>query len=104
MNRHQRADERSRAFHARIAAKLRVHPELWDIPRQNLQRWEDEMHGLPPALSEWRHILQMVSREKVLALLESPSEEAIRLRSSTPFTGILTEAERQRILEAFTEP
>lgn len=102
MNRHQWADERSRVFHASIAAKLRAQPELWDIPQQNLQRWEREMHGLPPALSEWRRILQTSSREKVLSLLESPSEEAARLRSSTPFTGILTEAERQHILAIFT--
>jgi hypothetical protein len=62
------------------------------------------MHGLPPALDEWRRILQTRSPEQVLALLESPSEEAVRLRSSTPFTGILTEAERQQILAAFSEP
>jgi hypothetical protein len=103
MNRQQRADERSRVFHVEIAAKLRAHPELWDIPRQNLQRWEHKMHGLPPALREWRRILQTMPHEKVLSLLESPSEEATRLRSSTPFTGILTQAERQRLFETCTQ-
>ena len=95
MNRHQLAEQRSRMLHIKIAAKLRDHPNLWRIPWQNLQRWEKEMQRLPPALAEWRQILQTTPREEILALLESDSEEAARLRSSTPFTGILTEVERQ---------
>ena len=57
------------------------------------------MHGLPAALGEWEALLQKSSRKKILELLESDSEEAYRLRSSSPFTGILTESERQRIFE-----
>lgn len=97
MNRHQLAEERSRMLHRKIAAKLRDHPNLWRIPWHNLQRWETQMRRLPPALVEWRQILQTMPHEEILALLESDSEEAARLRSSTPFTGILTEAERQRV-------
>ena len=37
----------------------------------------------------------------IAAFLISVTEDAIRLRSSSPFTGILTQEERARILEAF---
>lgn len=98
MNRHQRAEQRSRMLHIQVAGKLRDHPDLWQIPWQNLLRWEKEMERLPPALSEWRQILQTLSREEILALLESDSEEALRLRSSSPFTGILSETERRQLV------
>lgn len=97
MNRHQLAEQRSKVLHRKIAAKLREHPNLWRIPWQNLQRWEKQMQQLPPALVEWRQILQTMPREEILMLLESDSEESVRLRSSSPFTGILTEVERQHI-------
>ncbi|MCP4290112.1 MAG: hypothetical protein GY792_37830 [Gammaproteobacteria bacterium] len=103
MNRQQRADQRSKAFHIRIAAKLRADPELWTIPRQNLQRWEKTMGGLSSALYEWSCILQTSSKEETLTILESDSEEAKRLRSSSPFTGILTRSERQEIIESFKQ-
>lgn len=99
MNRQQQAHQRSKVLHAAIASRLRTHPDLWDIPMQNLQRWKKVMHGLPAALGEWEALLQKSSRKKILELLESDSEEAYRLRSSSPFTGILTESERQRIFE-----
>jgi len=37
------------------------------------------------------------SREHILGILESDSEESARLRSSSPFTGILTDIERKKI-------
>ena len=101
MTKHQLADKRSQVLHTKIAEKLRAHPELWMIPEQNLQRWEQTMEGLSPALYEWHQILQTYSKGKILSLLESPSEEATRLRSSSPFTGILSQSEREEILKAF---
>ncbi len=103
MNRQQRADQRSKAFHVMIAAKLRAHPELWAIPKQNIQRWEKERKGVPSALYEWRCILQTSSKKKILTILESDAEEAQRLRSSSPFTGILTSSERKTIIESFRQ-
>jgi hypothetical protein len=101
MNRQQLADKRSKALHAKIALKLRTNPHLWKIPRQNIQRWGNKMGGLPPALYEWNHILETSSKEDILSILESESEEAKRLRSSSPFTGILNDSERMEILQSF---
>ena len=104
MNRHKLADERSRAYHKKIVSKLLTNPRLWMIPKRNIQKWKRNMGDLPPALNEWERILTNFSREEILAILESDSEEAKRLRSSSPFTGILTEAERKKILETFRQP
>ena len=103
MTRQQLADKRSQALHTKIAEKLRAFPELWIIPEQNLQRWEQTMEGLSPALYEWHQILHTYSKERIFSLLESPSEEATRLRSSSPFTGILSQSERKEILNAFKQ-
>ncbi len=101
MNMQKRADLRSIALHQEIVKKLRSHPSLWAIPRNNLAKWKKMRGGLPPALVEWEKILTTHSKEQILSLLESESEEAIRLRSSSPFTGILTEAERRKIFERY---
>ncbi len=99
MNRQQLADQRSREFHKRIALKLKISPELWKIPEENLQRWMTTYHA--PALSEWQQIFRTCTKEEILALLESDSEDADRLRSSSPFTRILTQKERREILQRF---
>ena len=56
---------------------------------------------LSPAFIEWEYILNMQTKEQILSILESDSEESARLRSSSPFTGILKEKERKKIFEFF---
>ncbi len=82
-----------------MAAKLEAQPELLEIARRNLDRW---LRTSPaPALREWSTILESVPLAEVLALLRSSSEEAARLRQSSPFAGLLTEEERRRIMTAY---
>ena len=102
MNRQQRADQRSKAFHRTIADRLRAHPELWTIPEQNLQRWKHEMRKLPAALEEWNTLFHTRSHDEILTILTEDSQETDRLRSSSPFTGILTETERLQIFKTFS--
>lgn len=101
MSMQRRSDERSIALHKEIADKLRSNPALWDIPRKNLERWKQLQDGFSRPLEEWERILHQENREQILALLESDSEEAIRLRSSSPFTGILNDNDRKMIFESF---
>ena len=89
---------RSLAFHRAIARKLRNNPGLWDVPLDNIERWSSQDANLGDVYREWLHILKSSDRERILALLENADEESKRLRSSTPFTGILTEAERLEIV------
>ena len=102
MNMQRRSDERSRILHKEISKKLKSNPDLWDIPKNNLIKWKKTRGKLAPALIEWDHILNRQTIEQILSILESSSEEAVRLRSSSPFTGILTENERISIFEYFS--
>jgi len=102
MNMQKRSDERSITLHREIAEKLRDNPALWDIPRKNLERWKQMKDGLSRALEEWERIFHQNTKEQILSLLESDSEESIRLRSSSPFTGILNDNERKKIFKIFS--
>jgi hypothetical protein len=104
MNQQHRADERSLALHLAIADKLLGQPQLWEIPSQNLLRWQLQMGQLPPALQEWKHVLNTWSRDHILALLKESSQSATRLRSSSPFAGVLTESERLQVFQRFIYP
>jgi len=101
MNMQRRSDERSMALHREIARKLKTDPSLWDISKRNIARWKSRRGSLIPAVREWERILNISTREEVLSILESDSEESVRLRSSSPFTGILNDGERKRIFESY---
>jgi hypothetical protein len=50
---------------------------------------------------EWKSIIENSPVEVFVNLLESSSEEAHRLRQSSPFCGILTPDERQTIFQKY---
>ena len=102
MNMQSRSDERSRMLHKEISKKLKSNPSLWDIPKNNLMKWKKGSGKLAPALIEWDHILNTTTKEQILSILESSSEESVRLRSSSPFAGILTGNERKKIFKYFS--
>ena len=103
MNLQQRSDERSIALHREIAKKLRSNPSLWDIPKKNIVKWKKMKGRFTPAFLEWEHILSKNTKEQILSILEGDSEYSIRLRSSSPFTGILSENERKTIFEYYSQ-
>lgn len=76
-------------------------PDLLDKARENVRRWQAANGSPSLALTEWEHILAGPV-EQVTALLVERSEHATRLRQSSPFAGILTEAERKAIYESYT--
>ena len=98
---HTRLDARSLALHRRVAAKLADTPALLDIARDNLRRWQAEGSSSSLALAEWQSILEK-PLEDIIGVLTDPSEDATRLRQSSPFAGVLTEAERLFIYESYT--
>jgi hypothetical protein len=98
---HRLLEARSLAMHAVIARKIERDPKLLDVARRNLQRWRARWDAAPPAwFQEWGALLQQ-PWPRVAALIAEPSEEAARLRQSSPFAGVLTKSERDRIYEAF---
>jgi len=98
---HRILDARSLAMHCKIAQKISRDPELLDKARANLKRWSAKSADpLPQYLHEWQEILEQPWLE-IAELITSMSEDATRLRSSSPFAGILTADERDQIYAAF---
>jgi len=98
---HRVAEARSLALHCLIARKIAADPRLLDVARRNLAAWAARYGDRPPrALAEWRTVLARPWPE-IAALITDPGERAARLRQSSPFAGVLTDAERQSVYEAF---
>ncbi len=101
MNDHHRIDERSRAFGHAIAARLSEHPELINDARATLARWLTTCSPRSQStLMEWMTALDGPT-DGVIALLTEVNERAVRLRQSNPFAGLLSNRERNAILQAF---
>jgi len=101
MNMQKRSDEGSKALYREIAKKLRNNPELWAVPKTNISRWKKRRKSMMPSVIEWQYILNKHTKEQILAILKSNSEESARLRSSSPFTGILSDIERKSIFKLY---
>lgn len=98
---HQVLDARSLAMHCRIAQKISNDPDLLEVAMNNLARWRSKSgFEVPAYLDEWQRILSQ-PWPAVAAFITSMSDEATRLRSSSPFAGVLTDAERQEVYAAF---
>jgi hypothetical protein len=101
MNLQERSDKRSLALHRAIVKRLRETPELWAKPLQNIERWTDKDGSLPMAFQVWKEILDTWSHEDIIKLLISRSQLATQLRSSSPFTGIISQETRNKIFERY---
>src|SRR2546425_952283 len=90
---HQWIDLVGLAMHRAIVRKIRRKPRLFGRAKRTLARWEKVGRACSPPLREWKTILQKNKRESILRLLTREDEEGDRLRSITPFCGILTQRE-----------
>ena len=98
---HRIIEARSLAMHCLAARKVDKNPQLLAGVRQNLEKWRSRYaDDIPRALDEWSAILKQPWPE-IAALITDPGERATRLRQSTPFAGVLSTKERERIYAAF---
>jgi hypothetical protein len=98
---HRVLDARSLALHCKIKRKIDRNPGLLERPRRNLARWSESASGpLPAYITEWREILDRPWPD-VAAFITSFSDEAVRLRQSSPFAGVLNPKERKQVYDAF---
>lgn len=87
-------------YHREIAARLQIEPEIvLNQARDNLKRWLKIHEGTSTALAleEWQELIDKLSVSELIAVITEDSDEGQRLRSSTPFTGILSDTERKEI-------
>jgi hypothetical protein len=98
---HRILDARSLAMHCRIVQKISRDPRLFKKAEANLSRWSAKIDGPTPRyMKEWQEILEKPWLT-IAEIMTSMSEDATRLRSSSPFAGILSEIEREQIYAAF---
>ena len=96
MNRHRLAEERSLAYHAVIAERLRGDPALLDRAQARVRAWLARGEPTPFYGREWASVLEQ-SPTSIAAFLVDRGELACELRQSTPFAGVLSPRERWRI-------
>lgn len=83
---------------AAIARKVAADPAVLAGPLDNISRWLARGRLHPAPLLEWRELLQQAQASKtglaeLLALLEAEDPRAERLKSCSPFPGLLTAEE-----------
>lgn len=87
-----------------IVEKIRQRPELMDLVREKLDRTLADPRfpdSGKDALREWQTIFSLKSSEQILEILVEDSEEGRRRRQSTPFTGILSQREREEVFQRY---
>jgi hypothetical protein len=101
---HAFLDDFALTYHRAVAGRLRAEPEaVLEHARQNLNRWTEGDAfgpGEQASLEEWQGILGEADVDRLIEIMIDTSDEGQRLRSSSPFVGVLSPEERLEILAA----
>lgn len=93
-------------YHRLVAERLRTDPDtvLRDA-RENLQRWMPIHQGTGSelALLEWQQLLATKTVPELIEIILEDSDEGQRLRSSTPFAGLLSLEESRALWKRHAE-
>jgi len=85
-------------LHFLVKERLLADPDkVLAIAKSNLSRWKKRYTEEPSWMSAWREILSQ-GILTVLPVLEGTDERSILLKSSSPFTGIVSQKERFEII------
>ncbi len=104
MNWHQVIEERSYEMDQVVAGVLRCEPGKLDLVvtwiEQRLADPDYSIHS-KDALTEWLDLIRARGLAGVLEKLTDRSEDAFRMRHSSPFAVIMPQDERMRILRRY---
>ena len=100
---HPHIDARSLAMARIIVERIDADRTLVEVAHRNLENEERRRGQLSRASREWKEILTRPWAQVREILLEE-SDKGQRLRSSKPFSGIVTEEERLKIIRRFPPP
>lgn len=96
MQLHDLAEQRSLAYHRRVAEFLAGRPELVESARVRASAWAASGASHAPHAREWVALLEG-PRERLVNAMTADSEHARALRQATPFAGALDPRERWRL-------
>jgi hypothetical protein len=87
---------------ALVADKIEADPALLEIPLANIDRWLARGHTAVSRLEQWRTIVlearaSCTGMKQLLALLRDQSPEAVFFKEFSPFPGVLSPAELDRL-------
>lgn len=94
---HRKAELRSLALHRAIARRL--DEQMVSDARRRVERWAKAGRIDLRWADEWRRVLDSPTRE-IAAAISADDPQAADLRQSSPFAGVLSDAERKAVLEA----
>lgn len=100
MDSRRRNAQRALAEHVAIAERLREDPRtVLDYVRATTDRWAASFASgcLPEWLIEWRQLLAG-PLDALIEILTADTDAAARLRTTSPFVGLLSAQERLEIL------
>lgn len=93
---HRRAERRALAYHRALGRRLRR--SIVDDARHRLWQWREEGRIDPRYAEQWEEVLRRPVSD-VRRIIGEDSQAGRDLRQSSPFAGMLSEAERHRILQ-----
>ena len=94
---HRTAERRARAYHAVVADRL--DEAAIDEARARIEQLAAGGHIDPRYADRWRDLLAR-PRDEISRAIVVESQAARDLRQNSPFSGVLNEQERRRIIEA----
>lgn len=83
------------ARHCEIARMLDDEPAILEKARANAERWlasGNYEEGEAASVREWLPLLEIDRLDELRVILTSSTENATRMRQSSPFTGIIPKA------------
>lgn len=100
--RERTGDEVSADRYRLIADKIEADPSLLDIPLANIARWLANGHSAVQRLEGWRRMILDAKAgpegmAKLLFILRDQEWESVMWKDFSPFPGILTHAELDRL-------
>lgn len=102
-NKMKKHDRLSLALHAAIKRELLSDPErVLTVAKNNLERWRCNYIDVSKWMSDWTEILHH-GVSAVVKVLDGEDEVSTHLRSSSPFTGIISQKERAVIIKEHNE-
>lgn len=93
-------DFRSLEMHRLIAEKILLDNSLINVAKNNIERWKVQNEFPQTYLDDWMNYINQGIGPLVLFMV-SETEEGQRLRSSSPFAGVLSNTERLEIFKKF---